>query len=201
MKIERRPSTALYPLPIFLVTVGTAEEANLITIAWGGTVSQKPPMAAIAVRESRHSYDLLCRTREFVINVPSADQAELVDLAGMESGRTIDKFATYGLTAVPASKVAPPLVGECPVNIECVVRHQVDLGSHDLFIGEVVAVQYDEDLLDADGTLDVSRLDSYAYVEGEYRALGETIGSFGFSAEIAKQRRKAARGDAGESGS
>jgi len=188
MKVERGPSTALYPLPIFLVTVGVADEANMITIAWGGTVNQTPPMVAVAVRESRHSHELLCRRREFVVNVPRADQAGLVDLAGVESGRDIDKFAKYGLTRASAAKVAVPLIEECPVNIECAVRHQLDLGSHDLFIGEVLAVHWDEDLLDEDGTPDVARLQAYAYVQGEYRAIGERIGRPGYSVRSADER-------------
>jgi len=190
MKIERMPVTSPYPLPIYLVTVGVGDQANIITIAWGGTVNQKPPMAAIAVRTSRHSYELLCRTREFVINVPRAAQAELVDRAGVESGRTVDKFQTYGLTRAPAAKVEVPLIEECPVNVECAVRHQLELGSHDLFIGEVLAVQYDEELLDDAGELMVDRLDSYVYMEGEYRALGETIGTHGFSVKKARAREE-----------
>jgi flavin reductase (DIM6/NTAB) family NADH-FMN oxidoreductase RutF len=196
MKSERRVTTALYPLPVVLVTAGAGDEADMITIAWCGTVNGTPPMAAVAVRQSRHSYGLLCRTREFVINVPRAGQADVVDMAGLESGRTVDKFRTYGLTAAPATHVAPPLIAECPVNIECVIRHQLELGSHDLFIGEVVAVHADEELLDEKGDIDVARLEPFAYVEGEYWSLGERIGEFGFTAPIVKQRAQAAAGAA-----
>jgi flavin reductase (DIM6/NTAB) family NADH-FMN oxidoreductase RutF len=193
MKIERRPTTALYPLPVVLVTVGAGERANIITIAWTDTVNGEPPMAAVAVRHARHSYPLLCRTREFVINVPRAAQVETVDLAGIESGARVRKFETYGLTPLAASHVKPPLIAECPINIECAVRHQLELGTHDLFIGEVLAVHYDEEILDGKGKIDVAKLDPFAYVDGGYWTLNRQVGSYGFMAPIAKERRQAAK--------
>jgi flavin reductase (DIM6/NTAB) family NADH-FMN oxidoreductase RutF len=193
MKIERRPSTAIYPVPIVLVTVGAGEQANIITIAWTGTVNSEPPMVAVSVRPGRHSYPLLCSGREFVVNVPRRAQAETVDLAGIESGAKLDKFAAYGLTAAPASHVRPPLIAECPINIECVVRTQMSLGTHDLFIGEVLAVHYDEEILDAKGHIDVAAADLFAYADGGYWSLGERIAEHGFTAPIARKRRQSAK--------
>jgi flavin reductase (DIM6/NTAB) family NADH-FMN oxidoreductase RutF len=193
MKIERRPSTALYPAPTVLVTVGAGDQANIITIAWTGTVNSEPPMVAISVRPGRHSYPLLCDTREFVVNIPRCSQLETVDLAGIESGGKLDKFATYGLTASSSSRVRPPLIAECPINIECATRHQMNLGTHDLFIGEVLAVHYDEDILDAQGHIDVAKFDPFVYVDVGYWSLKEQIGVHGFTAPIAKERRQAGK--------
>jgi flavin reductase (DIM6/NTAB) family NADH-FMN oxidoreductase RutF len=193
MKIERPPSVALYPVPTVLVTVGAGEQANMLTIAWTGTVCSEPPMVSIAVRKARHSYPILCQAREFVVNVPRTAQADIVDQAGLESGAKVRKFETYGLTPAPASHVAPPLIAECPINIECVVRYQLDLGSHDLFIGEVLAVHYDEDVLDPKGNIDIARLDPLSYAGGGYWGLKEQIGSHGFTAPIVKERREAAK--------
>lgn len=193
MKIERRPAAALYPVPVVLVTVGVGEHANIITIAWTGTVNGEPPMVAIAMRKARHSYPLLCAEREFVVNLPPASLVETVDLAGVESGEHVRKFQAYGLTSAPASHVRPPLIAECPINIECAVRHQLELGSHDLFIGEVLAVHFDEQILDAKGGIDVAKAGLFAYAAGGYWSLKEQIGTHGFTAPIAKERRQATR--------
>jgi flavin reductase (DIM6/NTAB) family NADH-FMN oxidoreductase RutF len=186
VKIQRRPATSLLPLPAVLVTVGDGKRANIITLAWVGVVCSTPPMVGIAVRPSRHSYGLVAAAREFVVNIPRAAHAEQVDLAGIISGREVDKFAACGFTAQPAAKVGAPLIAECPVNLECVVRHQLSLGSHDLFLGEIVATHYDEEMLDSRGRPIVSKLDPFAYVEGEYWSLKEKLGAYGFSRKAAK---------------
>lgn len=200
MKAERGPTTALYPVPVVLVTAGEAETADIITIAWTGTVNSVPPMVSIAVRGSRHSYGLLCSTREFVVNVPRAAQVETVDLSGTESGRDVCKLQDYGLTPLPASHVAPPLIAECPVNLECVVRHQLHLGSHELFLGEVVAVHYDETVLDSNGDLDPSRLDVLAYVAGGYWTLKEQIAEHGYTRPMVTRRERAREAGGKEAG-
>lgn len=189
MKIQRPPAPALLPVPAVLVTVA-GTPPNVLTIAWTGTVNGQPPMLSISVRQSRHSYPLLCAARDFVVNVPRASQLEIVDMAGVESGADVDKFRDYGLTAAPAARVAAPLIAECPINIECVVRHQLELGTHDLFVGEIVAVHYDEDVLDPEGHLLVDGVNAIAYASGEYRALGERLGAHGLSVEKVKQRRQ-----------
>ncbi len=152
MKIARKPSAALLPTPVVLLSVtGEADTPNIITLAWAGTVCSSPPMLSVAIRPSRYSHELVNAAREFVVNIPRADQVEQVDLAGVWSGREHDKFAEIGFTALPATQVAAPLIAECPVNIECVVRHQLALGTHDLYIAEIVATHYDEDVLDSRG--------------------------------------------------
>ena len=180
MKIERKPSTALLPTPVVLLTVtGEDETPNMITLAWAGTVCSSPPMLSAAIRPSRYSHGLVSTAREFVVNIPRADQVALVDTAGMWSGRDHDKFAELGFTALPATQVAAPLIAECPINIECVVRHQLALGAHDLFIAEIVATHYDEDVLDSRGRVLTGKIAAMAYAEGEYWSLGEQLGGYG----------------------
>jgi len=192
MKIERKPSTALLPTPVVLLSVAGhgKQKPNMITLAWVGTVCSSPPMLSVAIRPSRHSHGLVNAAREFVVNIPRADQLQQVDLAGVWSGAEHDKFEELGFTARPANQVAAPLIEECPINIECVVRHQLALGAHDLYIAEIVATQYDEDLLDSRGRLKTAKLDSMAYVDGEYWSLGERIGSYGQAAKALKAQKK-----------
>ena len=192
MKIERKPSTALLPTPVVLLSVAGAgkEKDNIITLAWVGTVCSAPPMLSVAIRPSRHSYGLVNAAREFVVNIPRAGQVATVDLAGVWSGAEHDKFAELGLTARPAKLVAAPLIEECPINIECVVRHQLALGAHDLYIAEIVATHYDEELIDSRGRLKTAVLDAMAYVDGEYWSLGERLGSYGQAAKALKAEKK-----------
>jgi flavin reductase (DIM6/NTAB) family NADH-FMN oxidoreductase RutF len=192
MKIERKPSTALLPTPVVLLSVAGhgKEKANLITLAWVGTVCSSPPMLSVAIRPSRHSHSLVDAAREFVVNVPRAGQVAQVDLAGVWSGAEHDKFKELGFTARPAKHVAAPLVEECPINIECVVRHQLALGAHDLYIAEIVAVHYDEEVLDSRGRLKTAALDAMAYVDGEYWSLGERLGSYGRAAKALTAENK-----------
>ncbi len=182
MKIQRRPSTFLLPVPAALITVATPKgPGNILTLAWVGTVCSAPPMLSIAVRPSRYSHELLLRTNEFVVNVPRADQVELVDRCGVVSGRETDKFALTGFHPLPAVNVSAPLIEECPVNMECVTRHRLSLGAHDLFIGEIVAAHFSEDVVDGRGRLDKSLVHPLAYVDGEYWSLGEKVGAYGFA--------------------
>lgn len=173
-KTIRPGSTALFPVPAVLVTCGV-ERPNIITLAWAGTVCSKPPMVGIAVRPERHSHHLLRTGGEFVVNLPTTLQVEAVDRCGTVSGRDHDKFALCGLTAVPASRVRVPLIGECPIHLECVVRQVVSLGTHDLFLGEVVAVQVDEALVGPAGGIAYDRADLLCYLGGEYHAVGERL--------------------------
>jgi flavin reductase (DIM6/NTAB) family NADH-FMN oxidoreductase RutF len=192
VKIERKPSTALLPTPVVLLSVAGhgKEKDNIITLAWVGTVCSAPPMLSVAIRPSRHSHGLVNAAREFVVNIPRAGQVATVDLAGVWSGTEHDKFAELGFTARPAKLVAAPLVEECPINIECVVRHQLALGAHDLYIAEIVATHYDEELLDSRGRLKTAALDAMAYVDGEYWSLGERLGSYGQAAKALKAEKK-----------
>ena len=192
MKIERKPSTALLPTPVVLLSVAGhgKQKPNMITLAWVGTVCSSPPMLSVAVRPSRHSHGLINAAREFVVNIPRAGQLRQVDLAGVWSGAEHDKFEELGFTARPANLVAAPLIEECPINIECVVRHQLALGAHDLYIAEIVATQYDEELLDSRGRLKTAELGAMAYVDGEYWSLGERLGVYGGAAKAAKAQNK-----------
>jgi flavin reductase (DIM6/NTAB) family NADH-FMN oxidoreductase RutF len=180
-KITRSPTTALYPLPAVLVSCGTGSQTNLITLAWAGTVCSDPPLIALGVRPSRYSHALIKNGGEFVVNLPRTDHVRLVDHCGIVSGRDEDKWAACGFTPIPGAEVAVPLIAECPVNIECRLRQTISLGSHDLFIGEVVSIQMDEDVLDDRGRLDVVKTEPFAYLNGDYRRVGELLGTFGCS--------------------
>jgi flavin reductase (DIM6/NTAB) family NADH-FMN oxidoreductase RutF len=180
-KVTRKPGTVLYPVPAVMVSCGAGERANIITLAWVGTLCSEPPLVGIGVRPSRYSHGLIQQVGEFVVNLPAASQARWVDYCGMVSGRDEDKWAACGLTRVPATEVQVPLIAECPVNIECRVQQVLSLGSHDLFIGQVVAVQMDEAVLDGRGRLDLAKAKPFAYLNGEYRQVGELLGTFGYS--------------------
>ncbi|MEW6726774.1 MAG: flavin reductase family protein [Bacillota bacterium] len=181
-KVVREPFPALFPVPAVMVTsVLEGEKPNIITIAWTGILNSEPPMVYVSVRPSRYSHRLIKESGEFVVNIPSSDQVKVVDWCGTVSGKDIDKFKETGLSAVPARKVKAPLIKECPVNIECKVQQVVSLGSHDVFIAEVVTVHYSKDILTESGRLDFSLAKPYAYCNPEYRLVGVNIGSYGFT--------------------
>ncbi|MGD2039794.1 MAG: flavin reductase family protein [Anaerolineae bacterium] len=178
MKLVKPGSTALYPVPAVLVSCG-GETPNIITLAWVGTVSSDPPSVGIGVRPERFSHKLIADMGEFVVNLPRADQVGIVDYCGQVSGRDVDKWAVCGLTQAPAHKIRTPLVAECPVSLECRVSHQLTIGVHDLFIGQVVAVQVDESAADAQGKLDYEKAQLLSYAGGYYFRLGERLGRHG----------------------
>lgn len=178
-----KPGNVLAPVPVVLVSCGGTGDSppNLITIAWTGTVCSDPAMLSISVRPERYSHGLITGAGEFVVNLPSQDQTRITDWCGVVSGRDHDKFAESGLTAAPAEMVGCPIVKECPVNIECRVTRRLPLGSHDLFLAEVVAVQVSAHLIDAKGKFRLDRAGLIAYGLGHYFALGRAIDHFGFS--------------------
>jgi flavin reductase (DIM6/NTAB) family NADH-FMN oxidoreductase RutF len=182
-KVIWQGSTQLAPVPAVLVgTGGNGYKNNLITIAWAGIVCSTPPMLSISVRPERFSYEALEKTGEFTVNIPLARQAAAVDWCGVVSGRDHDKFAEQHLTALSGSQVTAPLVGECPVNLECKVKEIIKLGSHDMFIAEIVAVQVSEEFIQKNGRLDLEHDGGVlGYAHGHYFALGECLGHFGFS--------------------
>ena len=192
-KASWKPGNVLSPAPAVLVSCGGTQEwkPNLITIAWAGNICSDPPMLSISVRPERHSHGIITAEREFVVNVPSLRQARAVDWCGVVSGRDVDKFAATGLTPAPALKVQAPIVRECPLNIECRVRKSLPLGSHTLFLAEVVAVQVSTALIDAKGRLDLEKEGLLAFAHGWYYALGHCIGPFGFSVRKRKGRQAA----------
>jgi flavin reductase (DIM6/NTAB) family NADH-FMN oxidoreductase RutF len=178
----QKPFPALYPVPLVLVTcVDEQGKPNIVTLAWVGTVASKPPQAAVAIRPSRHSHAIISRTGEFAINIATEGLLPAVDRCGHVSGTRTDKFALTGLTAEPASQIQAPLIAECPVNLECKLTQTISLGSHDLFIGEIVAVHVDEGLLAEHGPIDYSKTQPVVYVGNEYWSLGECLKTSGFT--------------------
>ena len=192
MKQSWKPGTMIYPLPAVLISCGENEqEYNLFTVAWTGTVCTNPPMCYISVRPERHSYEIIKRTGEFVINLTTASLARATDWCGVRAGRDYDKFAEMGLTAEAAAVVKAPIVAESPVSIECRVKQIVPLGSHDMFIADVVNVLVDEEYINPEtGKLELERADMIAYSHGEYFRLGKAIGHFGWSVRKKKKTHK-----------
>jgi flavin reductase (DIM6/NTAB) family NADH-FMN oxidoreductase RutF len=191
-KIDWKPGTMIYPLPAVMVSLGeTPEEFNIITISWTGTICSDPPMCYISVRQGRHSYDILKRTGEFVINLTTKDLAYSTDWCGVRSGRQYNKFEEMNLTPGMASKVKAPTIEEAPINIECRVFDVKKLGTHDMFMAEVVNVKADEAFIDTKtGAFMLSKANPIAYSHGQYYELGKRIGKFGFSVEKKKSKRK-----------
>ena len=187
-KIVWRPGTLVAPVPPVMVTCGTMERPNIITVAWTGNVCSGPAKAYISVRPERYSYGLIKESGQFAINLTTAALARAADFCGVRSGRDVDKFAHLGLTPLPAKELSCPILGESPVSLECRVFDVVPLGSHDLFLADVVAVDVEEELLDAGGKLRLDRCGLAAYAHGEYYALGKRLGTFGFS--VRKKRKK-----------
>ena len=189
-----KPTTLLNPVPVVMVTcAGKDSKPNIITLAWVGTVNSDPPMLSISVRKSRNSHGLIKETGQFVVNLATKKLAWETDFCGVKSGRDMDKFEAAKLTPQKASKVDVPLIKESPVNIECVVRNVLELGSHDMFIGEIVAVHVDEKLLDEKEKLNLDKADLIAYSHGEYWSLHKALGFFGYSVaskEALKRRKK-----------
>ena len=192
MKQSWKPGTMIYPLPAVLISCGENEqEYNLFTVAWTGTVCTNPPMCYISVRPERHSYEIIKRTGEFVINLTTASLARATDWCGVRSGRDYDKFSEMGLTAEAAAVVKAPIVAESPVSIECRVKQIVPLGSHDMFIADVVNVLVDEEYINPEtGKLELERADMIAYSHGEYFRLGKAIGHFDWSVRKKKKTHK-----------
>ena len=172
----------LYPLPAVMVSAADITgRANIITVAWAGTVCSDPAMVSISVRKERFSHHMLMETGEFVINLTTEKLAKAADICGVKSGRDVDKFRLAGLTPLPASAVKAPLIGESPVNVECRVRQVLELGSHDMFLAEVLAVQADEALLDEKNRFHLEKAGLIAYSHGTYYSLGKALGTFGYS--------------------
>ena len=182
-KVVWRGGTQLAPVPVVLVGCGDKKrwKYNLITVAWCGTVASDPPQLAISVRKERYSFAPIAEMGEFTVNLPDVTMVTALDHCGVVSGRDADKFALHQLTAVPGSRVAAPTVGESPLSMECKVVKTLDLGSHTMFVGEILAVQVSAELIDAGGKFDVERAKLVAYAHGHYFELGRCLGSFGFS--------------------
>lgn len=191
MKVPFKPGTLIYPLPAVMVSCGDApENYNIITIGWTGTVCSDPPMCYISVRHERYSYDIIKRTGEFVINLTTVDLARITDWCGVRSGREYNKFKEMHLTPQQGQLVKAPLIGESPLNIECRVRDIRPLGSHDMFLADVVAIDAEERLIDkSTGAFQLNHAQPLAYSHGKYYSLGEKLGSFGFSVKKQSNRK------------
>ncbi len=186
-----KPGNMLYPLPAVMVSVSDkAGKDNIITVAWAGTVCTNPPMVSISVRPERYSYHMIKETGEFVINLTTEKLAFATDYCGVKSGRDVDKFKEMHLTKEKAKEVQAPLILESPVNIECRVRECRELGSHHMFLAEVVAVHVDETYMDEKGKFDLNAAGLLAYSHGEYFSLGKKLGKFGYSIQKKKTKKK-----------
>lgn len=184
-----QPGNMLYPIPAVMVSCGRpGETPNIITVAWAGNICSSPAVLSISVRKERFSYDIIKETGEFVVNLTSKKLTRATDWCGVRSGRDFDKFKEMNLTPSKSQKISAPGIEESPVNIECKVKQVIDLGSHDLFIAEVVCVTVDDKLLDDKGRLDLGKAKLVAYSHGEYFMLGEKLGKFGYS--VAKKPEK-----------
>lgn len=193
-KREMKPSTLLSPLPAVMVTCGSGEEANIITIAWTGIINSEPPMTYVSVRKSRHSHKLISDSGEFVINLTTENLAFATDYCGVKSGRDVNKAKEMKLTYEDASVVSCPMIKESPVNLECKVTDVMELGSHDMFMAEIVKVHVDESLFQESGRIDLDKAGILAYCHGEYIGLKKhVIGTFGYSVMKPKTKKRKAR--------
>lgn len=182
MKKSFKPGTMIYPLPAVLVSSGaTPEEYNVMTVSWTGTLCTNPPMCYVSIRPERYSYDIIKRNGCFVINLTNKDLAKATDFCGVRSGRDGDKFKLAGITPGKSEVVSAPTVEESPVSIECRVKEIVPLGSHDMFIADVVNVLVDEKYIDEAEKLNMAAMDLIAYTHGEYFDVNNPRGFFGWS--------------------
>lgn len=180
----------LAPVPAVMVSCGNQNKSNIITIGWTGIACTQPPKLYISVRPERFSYEIIKESGEFCVNLPTAKIARAVDFCGVRSGRELDKFAETKLTRADSFSVACPSIAECPLTLECKVDRVIPLGSHDMFIADIVAVAADESIIDEKGRLMLERADLMAYAHGDYFALGKKIGDFGFSVRKRKNLKR-----------
>ena len=189
-KITWKPGTMLSPLPPALVTCGTLEKPNMLTVAWTGIICTEPALTYISIRPSRYSYDIIKKSGEFVINLPTWKMVSAVDYCGVKSGKTVDKFKETGLTPQPCTQVKAPQIEESPLSIECKVKSVTPYGTHDMFLAEIVAVNVDEQYIDEQGALDLEKAGLIAFSHGRYYTLGRHLGNFGFSVNKALLKQK-----------
>lgn len=191
-KIDFKGSVILNPVPVVLITSkNKASKTNVFTVGWTGTINTKPPMLYISIRPERLSYEYIKESMEFVVNLPSSDLVKKVDYCGVRSGKTNDKITEMGFTLKESTNIATPYIEECPVNIECKVTNILPLGTHDMFIAEVVGSHVNEDLFDEKGKIHFENANMLSYCHGEYFPLAKNpIGSFGFSVMKKKTKKR-----------
>lgn len=192
-KISWKGSALIAPVPCVMVTSGSCEKPNVMTVGWTGITCTKPAKTYISVRKSRYSYNLIKESGEFAINLTSSALVRAADFCGVRSGKDVNKFEKCSLTPERAEKISVPLIAESPVSLECRVTDIIELGSHDMFLADIVAVNIRDDLLDEDGRLALERADLIAYSHGEYYTLGKRLGKFGYSVEKKSTRARRAR--------
>lgn len=180
----------LAPLPPTMVTCGNMENSNIITIGWTGILNTIPPKTYISVRPTRHSYNIIKESREFVINLTPSQLVKEADYCGIYTGKKVDKFEKCKLTKSPATQVSCPVIEECPISIECRVTEVIPLGSHDMFMADILCINVDEELFDKEGKMHFEKANLIAYAHGEYYELGKKIGKFGFSTNKKKKNNK-----------
>ena len=187
-KVIWKPGTFIYPLPVVMVSCGEIEKSNIITVAWTGIINTDKPMCYISVRKERYSHDIIKKTKEFVINLTNNDLVYATDWCGVKTGAKVDKFKETKLTKEKAKFVKCPLIKESPVSIECRVKEIRELGSHDMFMAEILSIDADERYIDDKGAFDITKCNLITYANGKYFALGKQVGKFGYS--VAKKNKK-----------
>ncbi len=189
-KVMWKPGTFLYPLPVVMVSCGNMEKSNIITVAWTGIINTNPPKVYISVRPTRYSYKLIKESREFVINLTNIKLSKATDWCGVKTGEKIDKFKEMGLHKEKANFVKCPLIEESPVSVECKVTEIKELGTHHMFIADVLAINADDKYINKNGGFDISKCDLITYSNGHYYQLGKKLGKFGFSVQKKKRSKK-----------
>ncbi len=184
-----KPGTFVYPIPAVMVSCGTMEKSNIITVAWTGILNTNPAIVYISVRPERYSYNLIKQQGEFVINLTTKDLVRQTDWCGVKTGAKVDKFKEMKLHKEKANFVKCPMIKESPVSIECKVREIKELGSHHMFVADVLSINADKKYIDSKGTFDISKCDLIAYANGKYFTLGKQVGKFGFSVQKKKKRK------------
>lgn len=182
-----KPGNFIYPLPVVMVSCGNMENSNIITVAWTGIVNTEKPMCYISVRKERYSHNIIKNTKEFAINLTTKNLAYATDWCGVKTGAKVDKFKEMHLTKEKANFIKSPLIKESPVSIECKVKEIKEMGSHDMFIAEVLSIDADEKYIDEKGAFDITKCDLIAYANGKYFTLGKQIGKFGYSVQKKKK--------------
>ncbi len=188
-KVIWKSGTFIYPLPVVMVSCGTMEKSNIITVAWTGIINSEKPMCYISVRKERYSHDIIKNSKEFVINLTNKDLVYSTDWCGVKTGAKVDKFKEMKLTKEKAKYVKCPLIKESPVSIECKVKEVKQLGSHDMFIAEILSIDADEKYINDKGAFDITKCNLITYANGKYFSLGKQLGKFGYSVQKKKSKK------------
>ncbi|NLL91868.1 MAG: flavin reductase family protein [Ruminococcaceae bacterium] len=183
-----KPGTMISPLPAVLISCGDMEHSNVFTAAWTGILSSNPPRAYVSIRPERHSYGIISEKKEFVINLASSKMAKALDYCGVKSGRDEDKFLSCSLKKIDSIEVACPTIKQSPLSLECRVFKIVPMGSHDMFMADIVSVSADEHLFDKQGRFELEKSDLISYIHGQYFSQGKLLGNFGWS--VRKKKKK-----------